>query len=91
MAFRTGTKMGVVGVSLGLFSETKKAVSSPMVAIGGINAETLPSSSRINRATAISEIMGSEDAKGMSKELINFKVNKSKHSIVFINIFRLER
>ena len=71
VAFKTGTKPEAVGVSLSLFSEIKKAVSIPVVAIGGINAETLPllNGLEVDGVAVVSAIMGSEDAKGMAEEL----------------------
>ena len=71
VAFRTGTKPEAVGVSLGLFTEIKKAVSIPVIAIGGITVDTLPllNGLGIDGVAVVSAIMGSEDAKGVAEKL----------------------
>jgi thiamine-phosphate pyrophosphorylase len=71
VAFRTGTKPEVSKISLSLFSEIKKAVSIPVVAIGGITVDTLPllNGLGIDGVAVISAIMESEDAKGMAEKL----------------------
>ncbi|MDL2261690.1 thiamine phosphate synthase [Methanimicrococcus sp. OttesenSCG-928-J09] len=66
VAFKTGTKPEAVGVSLEIFKEIREAVSIPVVAIGGINLETISllSGLRIDGVAVVSAIMGSEDARG---------------------------
>lgn len=71
VAFPTGTKPEAVSVSLEIFKEIRAAVSLPIVAIGGINLETLPllSGLEIEGVAVVSAIMGSENAKGAAEEL----------------------
>lgn len=71
VAFKTGTKPEAVGISLEIFREIKKAVKIPIVAIGGINPETLPllEGAEIDGIAVVSAIMGSRDAKTVSGEL----------------------
>ncbi|MDV0445544.1 Thiamine-phosphate synthase [Methanimicrococcus sp. At1] len=70
VAFQTGTKPEAVG-ALEIFEEIQKAVSIPIVAIGGINLETLPllSGLKIDGAAVVSAIMGSDDAKEAAEKL----------------------
>ena len=71
VAFQTGTKPEAVGVSLEILKEIREAVSIPIVAIGGINLETLPllSGLEIDGIAVVSAIMGSEDAKQTASKL----------------------
>ncbi|WNY23176.1 Thiamine-phosphate synthase [Methanimicrococcus hongohii] len=71
VAFQTGTKPEASSVSLDVFREIKAAVSIPIVAIGGINLETLPllSGLEIDGVAVVSAIMGEEDAKGAAEKL----------------------
>lgn len=71
VAFKTGTKPEAVEVSLEIFKEIREAVSIPVVAIGGINLETvsLLSDLEIDGVAVVSTIMGSEDAKEAAEKL----------------------
>jgi len=73
VAFKTGTKPEAIGVSLDIFKEIRAAVSIPIVAIGGINAETLPllSGTEIDGVAVVSAIMGSVDSLVAARELKN--------------------
>ncbi|MBZ3934927.1 thiamine phosphate synthase [Methanimicrococcus blatticola] len=73
VAFSTGTKPEAVEVSLEMFKEIREAVSIPIVAIGGINLETISllSGLRIDGVAVVSAIMGSEDAKEAAEKLSN--------------------
>lgn len=78
VAFSTGTKPEAVEVSLKIFNEIRKAVSIPIVAIGGINLETLPllSGLEIDGVAVVSAIMGSEDAREAAEKLKKIKEEK---------------
>ncbi|MDR2943490.1 MAG: thiamine phosphate synthase [Methanosarcinales archaeon] len=71
VAFQTGTKPEAASVSLDIFKEIRAAVSIPVVAIGGINLETvsLLSGLGIDGVAVVSAIMGSGDAKKAAGEL----------------------
>lgn len=71
VAFSTGTKPEAVSVSSGIFQEIREAVSIPVVAIGGINSETLPllKGFEIDGVAVVSAIMGEEDARGAAEKL----------------------
>jgi len=73
VTFKTGTKPEAVEVSLDIFKEIRAAVSIPIVAIGGINAETLPllSGTEIDGVAVVSAIMGSVDSLVAARELKN--------------------
>ncbi len=75
VAFQTGTKPEAVEVSLEIFNEIRKAVSIPIVAIGGINLETLPilSGLEIDGIAVVSAIMGSKNAKRKAEKMIEMK------------------
>lgn len=71
VAFSTGTKPEAVEVSLEIFKEIREAVSIPIIAIGGINLETISllSGLRIDGVAVVSAIMGNGDAKGAAEKL----------------------
>ncbi|WNY28330.1 Thiamine-phosphate synthase [Methanimicrococcus stummii] len=71
-AFQTGTKQEAVEV-FEIFKEIQKAVSIPIIAVGGINLETLPllAGLKIGGFAVMSAIMESDDAEETADELLD--------------------
>jgi len=71
VAFKTGTKPEADSVTPEIFKQIRAIVSLPIVAIGGINEETLPllSGLEIDGVAVVSAIMGSADAKEAAERL----------------------
>jgi thiamine-phosphate pyrophosphorylase len=70
--FPTTTKKGATVVGVGVLKEVKRAVSAPVVAIGGINQNNVGEAlaAGADAIAVISAVLGEKDAKGAVQKLV---------------------
>jgi thiamine-phosphate pyrophosphorylase len=70
--FPTATKKGTTVVGVNMLKELKQTVSTPLVAIGGINQNNIAEvvSAGADAVAVISAVLGEEDVRGAVQELI---------------------